>query len=74
MFALLGATIGISFDADAKQIDFPNPVLPDWLPRVQIANLRLGDASVDLALERKGDAVTATVNRRDGDIVIAQTD
>ncbi len=48
VFALLGAAMGIAFDADAKRIDFRNPVLPEWLPRVQIANLRLGAAIVDL--------------------------
>jgi glycogen debranching enzyme len=74
IFALLGAAIGVSFDADAKKVHFRNPVLLDWLPRVQIGNLRLGDAAVDLVLERGGGkAVTVQVNRRDGQIEAALT-
>ena len=73
IFALLGAAMGISFDAAAKRIDFRNPVLPDWLRRVQIANLRLGDASADVVLERRGDTVTVQVDRCEGQIAVAQT-
>lgn len=74
VFALLGAAMGISFDATAKRIDFRNPVLPEWLPRVEIANLRLGAATVDLELERKGKSVSIKVNRRDGEVAVAQAD
>lgn len=74
VFALLGAAIGITFDADARRVAFRNPVLPDWLPRVQITNLRLGTGSVDLVLERKGETVDIKVNRRDGEITVAKAD
>jgi glycogen debranching enzyme len=73
VFALLGAATGISFDAPGRQINFRNPVLPDWLSRVEIANLRIGTGSVDLSLERQGKAVAVNVNRRDGEIAVAQT-
>ncbi len=73
VFALLGAAIGVSFDAQNGQINFRNPVLPDWLSRVEIANLRIGASSVDLSLERQGKAVSVNVNRRDGEIAVAQT-
>ncbi|MGH6980118.1 MAG: amylo-alpha-1,6-glucosidase, partial [Stellaceae bacterium] len=72
VFALLDATMGISFDAAAHKVQFRNPTLPSWLPRVQIANLRVGDAAVDLVLERDGDATTVQVNRRDGRVEVAQ--
>jgi len=73
VFGLLGAATGISFDARRRQIDFRNPVLPDWLSRVEIVNLRIGADSVDLALERQGKAAVVRVNRRYGDIAVAQT-
>ena len=73
VFALLGAAMGIAFDADAGQIQFPNPVLPDWLPRVQIANLRLGAATADLVLARKGKSVSVKVARAEGKVEVAQT-
>ncbi len=74
VFAFMGAAVGISFDAHAKRIDFRNPILPEWLPQVQIANLRLGAATVDLALERKGKSVSIKVNDRDGEVTVAQAD
>ena len=73
VFALLGAAMGISFDAMTHKIVFLNPALPSWLPRVQIANLRLGDAAVDLVLERNGEKTTVQVNRRAGQIEVALT-
>lgn len=73
VFALLGAAMGISFDAMTHKIVFLNPALPSWLPRVQIANLRLGDAAVDLVLERNGAKTTVQVNRRTGQIEVALT-
>jgi glycogen debranching enzyme len=73
VFALLGAAMGISIDAQSRQINFRNPVLPDWLSRVEIANLRIGANSVDLSLERRGKAVAVKVNRSDGEIAVALT-
>ena len=73
VFALLGAAMGIAFDADAGRIQFRNPVLPDWLPRVQIANLRLGAATADLVLARKGKSVSVKVARAEGKVEVAQT-
>jgi glycogen debranching enzyme len=72
VFALLGAALGISFDADARQVKFTNPVLPDWLPQVQIADLRLGDGSIDLAIERKGKTVAIRSKGGDGRVTLAQ--
>ncbi len=75
-FALLGAALGVSFAPRQRQICFTRPVLPSWLDEVRLANLRLGEASVDLTLRRgRGDPadVAIDVARRDGpvDIVLA---
>jgi glycogen debranching enzyme len=73
VFAILGAALGISFDPAAQQIRFTRPVLPPWLPELQIKNLRLGDASVDLDLRRHHEDVALHVLRRHGDINIVIT-
>jgi glycogen debranching enzyme len=73
VFAMLGAALGISFDAAARRVHFRNAILPAWLPTVRVANLRLGDASVDLLLERHDDALTVHVVGRHGQIEVVQT-
>jgi glycogen debranching enzyme len=72
VFAFLGAALGISFDAERRQVKITNPVLPDWLPRVQISHLRLGGGSIDLAIERKGTSVAVQARGGDGRITLAQ--
>jgi hypothetical protein len=42
------------------------PTLPDYLDRVRIENLRLGEARVDLTLSRHRDDVVVDVPRREG--------
>jgi glycogen debranching enzyme len=73
VFAMLGAALGISFDAAARRVHFRNAILPPWLPRVRVSNLRLGDGSVDLLLERHDDALTVHVVDRHGEIEVVQT-
>lgn len=71
VFALLSATLGISFVPNHQQIRFFRPVLPEWLSEVRLTNLRLGNASIDLVLRRDaGNAVASDVTRRNGPIEI----
>ena len=53
VFYVLQACLGLSFHPEAPRIRFTHPILPAWLPRLHIGNLRVGDdAVVDLDLER----------------------
>jgi glycogen debranching enzyme len=70
VFALVGATLGITFDVAAGRILFVRPVLPDWMDELTLTNLRLGDASADVVLRRSQDAAALYVTRRDGPIDI----
>src|SRR5215469_1507166 len=70
VFALLAAALGISFVPSQQQIRFFRPTLPAWLAEVRLTNLRLGEASIDLALRRDGNAVASDVTRREGPIEI----
>ena len=49
---------------------FERAVLPDFLPYVRILNLRVGEASVDLLLERHEFDVSIRVLRRSGEVEI----
>jgi glycogen debranching enzyme len=69
-FALIGACLGISIDATARQIRFSRPMLPSFLHELKICDLRLGDASVDVKFRRHDTEVGVTVVRRSGDVEV----
>jgi glycogen debranching enzyme len=71
VFYLLQACLGLSFSAAAPHVRFHHPLLPEWLPWVKIMNLRVGEASADLAFERHEHDVGVNVLRKEGDIEIA---
>jgi glycogen debranching enzyme len=70
VFALLGAALGISFDPEAHQIRFAQPMLPPWLNEIRLTNLRLGTASADLVLRRSQESVAVHVLRHEGELGI----
>jgi glycogen debranching enzyme len=67
VFLLLEACLGLSVSAPEQTLVFSKPVLPAFLPKVSIRDLRVGDARVDLLLTRhdEGD-VGVNVLRRYG--------
>ncbi|MGE5518006.1 MAG: glycogen debranching N-terminal domain-containing protein [Bacteroidota bacterium] len=69
-FLLLEAVIGLQMSALGPEIRFHHPVLPDFLDRVEIGNLVVGNASVDVILNRHPHSVGINVMRRQGDIEI----
>ena len=70
VFMLLQSSLGISIRAPLRQIVFEHALLPDFLPWVRILNLRVGEATVDLHLERHPFDVGIQVLRRTGDVQI----
>jgi glycogen debranching enzyme len=65
--ALIQASLGLGLDHDEREIRFNLPALPDFIDRLSIENLQLGQASADLLLTRHGnDAAITVVNRSDG--------
>jgi glycogen debranching enzyme len=51
---LLQTMLGVSADAPARALRIERPMLPDWLGRIRLDGLRVGDASVTLAFDRDG--------------------
>jgi len=66
VFMLLQACLGVTIDTPAREVRLDNPVLPEWLPEVRIANLRVGEGTADLLFERHPHDVGVTVLRREG--------
>jgi len=67
IFGLLGASLGLGLDHESNEMQFREPVLPDFLDEVVIRNLRLGSSRADVRLHRYGSDVTANVLARQGD-------
>jgi glycogen debranching enzyme len=73
VFLLLQSVLGFSFDAASRQIRLAHPILPPFLDHLTLHGLALGDASLDLLLERNGDGLDLRILRRQGslDVVLA---
>jgi Glycogen debranching enzyme len=52
VFLMLQAALGLSIDAWTRTIDMADPVLPDGLERLLVRDLAVGDAMIDLAIQR----------------------
>lgn len=68
VFLLLQACLGLDVDAVRGRIVFDRPVLPQSLRRVSVRNLRVGEASTDLVLERHASDVGVHLEHRAGDV------
>jgi glycogen debranching enzyme len=71
VFYALQACLGLSFHPEAPRIRFTHPILPPWLQQVQIANLRVGDAVVDLDFERHEHDVGVNVVGKSGNVDVS---
>jgi len=70
-FALLQASLGLSFNPARNEIRLINPRLPPFLDEVILRQLRLGNASLDLAIGRHDGEVSLRVLRREGQLRVA---
>jgi glycogen debranching enzyme len=72
VFYLLQAALGLSFDAPAHSVRFDHPMLPPFLRRVEVRNLRIGDAAIDLAFERHNKyEVAVNLLHKEGDVEVS---
>lgn len=67
-FALLQASLGLSFNPDLNEIRLLNPRLPSFVDEVILRQLRLGNSNLDLAIGRHGEEVSLRVLRREGQL------
>lgn len=66
-FALLQAALGLELDAGRGVVRFHKPRLPAFLDRVILRGLCLGEARLDILVQRTGPAATVTTLARHGD-------
>ena len=69
VFLILESCLGLQVQGWQGRVVFSKPYLPDFLQRVSICRLRVGNASIDLLATRHAEGdVSINVLRRDGDV------
>jgi len=71
--ALLRASLGLGFEPASRTVTFEQPVLPAFLDEVILRGLSLGNARVDVAVQRAGSEVAVHVVKRKGDVRVLTT-
>jgi glycogen debranching enzyme len=67
VFMLLQALLGLRGDAAHRRV-LIDPVLPEWLPRLELRGLGVGPARFDLAVIRDGDETRSEVRVLEGSL------
>jgi glycogen debranching enzyme len=71
VFALVQASLGLSFEQKGEEIRLDGPVLPDFLDRLHLRGLRARHGVADVLLTRYGREVSMNITRREGKVPIA---
>ena len=69
-FLFLETMLGLRAHAERAELELSHPHLPDWLSKVTLTDLRVGDASVDLLFHRWRGTTSAEVLRKVGDLAV----
>jgi glycogen debranching enzyme len=69
-FLFVESMLGLRAKAGQRELELRHPNLPDWLGKVTLTNLRVGDASVDLLFHRWRGTTSAEVLRKVGDLSV----
>ena len=69
-FLFLETMLGLRPHADRGELELERPELPDWLQKVTISNLRIGEGTVDLLFHRWRGGTSAEVLRKSRDLAV----
>lgn len=69
-FFFLATMLGLHAHADRAELELRHPHLPDWLGKVTLTDLRVGEASVDLLFHRWRGTTSAEVLRKVGNVEV----
>jgi glycogen debranching enzyme len=70
VFGMLQACLGIDIDTAAGTISFHAPRLPEYIDWVELRDLRVGEGSVDLLLQRHHHNVGVEIMRKQGEVLV----
>ncbi len=69
-FLFLETMLGLRANAGQQELELGHPNLPEWIGKVTLTNLRIGEASVDLLFHRWRGTTSAEVLRKVGDLSV----
>jgi glycogen debranching enzyme len=69
-FLFLETMLGLRPHADRGELELERPELPDWLQKVTVSNLRVGEGTVDLLFHRWRGGTSAEVIRKSRDLAV----
>ena len=69
-FFILQACMGLSVIGEQSKVIFDHPVLPEFLQKVRLKNLKVGSGAVDVVLTRQKKDVELNVIRKRGNVDI----
>jgi len=70
VFQLIGEMLGLQPEAHDNRLTFRRPVLPEWLPSLEVRGLRLGQSRIDVVATRGRVGAAVEVLDRQGDAEI----
>lgn len=70
VFALVQASLGMSFEQGGEEIRFDRPVLPEFLDELHLRRLQAKHGEADVTLRRYGVEVSVNITRRHGKVPI----
>ena len=73
VFLLLEAALGLELDALQRRVVFRQPQLPAWLAWLELRNVRVGTARLDVNMQRGKYGASLEIVRRDGDVEVVET-
>jgi glycogen debranching enzyme len=72
-FMLLQAVLGVNAHAAKRTLSVIQPKLPDWLKRVTVRGLRVGEASVSLAFTQNRGATSFSLVEQQGELDVTMS-
>ena len=69
-FLFVETMLGLRAHAPSNELELHHPNLPDWIGKITLTNLRVGDSSVDLLFHRWRGTTSAEVLRKVGDLSV----
>lgn len=70
MYSMIPSMLNLNVDATKRSLSIRRPRMPKWLDTLELKNLNIGSASVDLTFRRTDTNVMVDVPRREGPLDI----
>ena len=70
VFLMLQSALGVRIDAVAGTVEIDNPVLPVGIERLNVTDIQIGDATLDLSFQQMGLHTVVVPRHRAGEVAV----